>query len=212
MKTKTAVGSATVLALSCVAAPALAAECGQTAFFSDYFAGGPQANCTIADKTILGISENDIAESAGIEVTGIFDTPADDPGIEFLVNTYFDAADGASFVFSVTAPSSSSIDGVSLSLSTASSGSATVTGSLSNGNSLSASLDETNSINFGSAHSLTITLSQASSGDGYAYMDMRFSETAAVPEPSTAALVGVGLAVSGLARWRKRRAGASKTA
>ena len=56
-----------------------------------------------ADKTILGISQNDIAETQGIEVTGILDTPADDPGLQFFVNTNFSAGDGASFVFSVTA-------------------------------------------------------------------------------------------------------------
>ncbi|HWY84899.1 MAG TPA: PEP-CTERM sorting domain-containing protein [Roseiarcus sp.] len=86
-----------------------------------------------------------------------------------------------------------------------------MTGSLSNGDSLSASLGETNSINFDPTDSLTITLSQASSGDRTAIIGMRFSEMAAVPEPSSAALVGVGLAASGLVRWRKRRAGAPKT-
>ncbi|HWY84898.1 MAG TPA: hypothetical protein VNY10_23680 [Roseiarcus sp.] len=75
-----------------------------------------------ADKTILGISQNDIAETQGIEVTGILDTPADDPGLQFFVNTNFSAGDGASFVFSVTAPSSSVINGVSLSLGSSSAG------------------------------------------------------------------------------------------
>jgi PEP-CTERM motif len=212
MKVKTAFGSATVLALSCAAVPALAGECTQSDLFSSYFLGGSNANCTIADKTILGISQNDIAETQGIEITAIFDTPADDPGIQFFVNTIFDSGDGASFVFSVTAPRSTVINGVSLSLGSSSVGSATVTGSLSNGDSLLASLGETSSINFDPTNSLTVTLSQASSGDGTANFSMRFSETAAVPEPSSAALVGVGLAVSGLARWRKRRAGAPKSA
>ena len=212
MKAKTAVGPATVLALSCAAVPALAAECS-TGFIDSYFSGGRNANCTIADKTILGISQNEVAEPAGVLVNGIFDTPADDPGIEFLLETTFTGANGASFVFSVTAPSSSSINGVSLSVGASSNGSATVTGSLSNGDSLSASLGETNSLNFDPTHSLTVTLSQASSGleELSTPIDMRFSEMAAVPEPSSAALVGVGLAVSGLVRWRKRSAGASKS-
>ena len=137
-------------------------------FFPSYFSGGPNANCTIADKTILGISQNEVAEPAGVLVNGIFGTPADDPGIEFVLETTFFGANGASFVFSVTAPSSSSINGVSLSVGASSDGSATVTGSLSNGDSLSASLGETSSLNFDPTHSLTVTLSQASSGDdGY---------------------------------------------
>jgi hypothetical protein len=214
MKAKTAVGSATVLALSCAAVPAVAAECTANVFFSTYLSGGPNANCTIADKTILGISQNEIANGAGVLINDIFDTPADDPGIEFHFTTVLPGVDGASFVFSVTAPSSSSIDGVSLSVEQIPSGSATLTASLSNSLALSASLGESNTINFTPTGSLIVTLSEVSSGgedQDAPNVDIRFSEGPAVPEPSSAALVGVGLAVGGLVRWRKRRAGASKT-
>ena len=142
MKPKTAVGSATVLALSCAAVPTMAAECQTNVYISSYFSGGPNANCTIADKTILGISQNEIADNADILNNDIFDTPADDPGIEFQFTTLSSSVDGASFVFSVTAPSSSSIDGVSLSVEQIPSGSATLTASLSNSLALSASLGE----------------------------------------------------------------------
>ena len=214
MKPKTAVGSATVLALSCAAVPTMAAECQTNVYISSYFSGGPDANCTIADKTILGISQNEIADNAGIRINDIFDTPADDPGIEFQFTTLSSSVDGANFVFSVTAPSSSSIDGVSLSVEQIPSGSATLTASLSNSLALSASLGESNSINFSPTSSLIVTFSEFSSGgddQDAPNVDIRFSEGPAVPEPSSAALVGIGLAVGGLARWRKRRASASKT-
>ena len=166
MKPKTAVGSATVLALSCAAVPTMAAECQTNVYISSYFSGRPNANCTIADKTILGISQNEIADNAGILINDIFDTPADDPGIEFQFTTLLSSVDGASFVFSVTAPSSSSIDGVSLSVEQIPSGSATFTASLSNSLALSASLGKSNSIDFSPTSSLIVTFSEVWCGGG----------------------------------------------
>jgi hypothetical protein len=212
MKLK-ATGAAAAAALSYVSAPAIGATCDNNNYFEQYLAGGDQANCTFADKSLLGVSQNETAQNAGIFVNE-FDLTPNDPGIAWGIDTLFGAANGASFVFTVTAPANSPINGFSLDLSSFSVGGpvvpspfTTVDVTLSNGDTLSATDDGiSHSISFAATTELTVTTTISSNDWSLTGGPIEnFSEVApAIPEPSSIALVGVGLSATAL-RLRRRR-------
>ena len=112
----------------------------------------------------------------------------------------------ATIAYTITAPSSDPMTDASLAIT----GTAINFGdseTLSNGQSLSASESQlTASTTFAAATSLTVTNALSVHSGSFTSFTNRFSETpTAAPEPSSLALLGVGLSPLGFVRRRKRR-------
>jgi hypothetical protein len=89
-----AIGLAAAATLSCAATQANAAACQTTNFFSDFFSGGPLANCSIGNVTILGNSWNPIAEAVGVGASGFFPVPPNEPGIQLFFDDVLSVTNG----------------------------------------------------------------------------------------------------------------------
>lgn len=209
-KSKT-IGLAAAATLSCAATQADAAACHQTNFFTDYFSGGSNANCSIGNVTILANSWNPIAENSELETVSFFTAPPAGPGIEFFVNTILGAANGAVFTFTLSAPASSPISSLTFTSDVFGPTSATF-GINANGHSGSVTGGGTTVLTVSPTTSLEITTTITDTlpfiDNSLANITYSVSETP-VPEPSSLMLVGVGLSALGLAAARGRKRAAS---
>src|SRR5438552_9030998 len=155
----------------------------------------------------MSFSSNGIFPVAGFaNVTPV--TVVNDPGLTFSILN-FSSGSGtatATIAYTITAPSSDPMTDASLAVT----GTAINFGdseTLSNGQSLSASESQlTASTTFAAATSLTVTNALSVHSGSFTSFTNRFSETpTAAPEPSSLALLGVGLSALGFVRRRKRR-------
>ena len=212
-----ALGLAAAATLSCAATQADAAACRQTNFFTDYFSGGSDANCSIGNVTILGNSWNPAAQSAELETVSFLTVPPNEPGIQFFVNTILGAANGAVFTFTLSSPANSPISSLTFT-SDIFDGPTSATfsidangrlGSVTGGGTTVLTVSPTTSLEI--TTTITDALAGANGGpfdNSVANITYSVSETP-VPEPSSLMLVGVGLSALGLAATRGRKRAAS---
>jgi hypothetical protein len=184
-----------------------------TASWTTYLSGGRNATCTVADKTISGVS---VSPSLGSTDITVHPVAVGDPGLTFDFSTF--NTNGVTVKFTIAAPSSDPMTDASLAITgSVFSGppsllSIGVSETLSNSKSLSASQSQLSAMTtFGAATSLMVTDTLSSGPDSEVdSVTNRFSETPVtvpVPKPSplaSLALLGVGISALGFARRQKR--------
>jgi hypothetical protein len=201
-----AAGAISAVSFSALAGPTVPA-C-PSARLSTYLSGGTNATCTVLDKTISGVTFSNNASQTASDVTVIPQLVTNDPGLGFGTSFTVRTVSG-SISYTITAPSSDPMTDASLEfdVTTASAGSADNTETLSNGKTLSGSNTTPNppDVTFAATTSLTVTDAFSANDATLSQVINQFSETPVpTPEPSSLALLGVGLSAFGWVRRRKR--------
>jgi hypothetical protein len=213
----TVLGMAAAAAFSSVSFPALAGVVNPctAANWTTYRAGGSNATCTVADKTISGVSVTQTSplplQPSDITVNPV--AVANDPGLTFDFFTV--GTNGVTIKFTIAAPPSDPMTDASL-VATGHTFSGPlsfgVAETLSNTKSLSASQSQLSAMTtFAAVTSLMVTdtLSSATLTE-VSSVTNQFSETPVtvpVQKPSplaSLALLGVGISALGFARRQKR--------
>jgi hypothetical protein len=207
MRQKSALlGIAAAAAVSGTSFSALAKACPASATLSSYLSGGANATCTVLDKTISAMKFTATSSLPADFLTVIAVAITNDPGLEFELGAIDTTPSTISYT--VTAPSSDPMTDASLALAAEPFGAGGATETLSNNKTLSASGSSlSDSTTFTAITSLDVTDATFLVG-GFTPTTLtnQFSETpVSTPEPSSLALLGVGLSAFGLARRRKRR-------